>query len=300
MGSPPLVPPGQPTPLQPGEWIGAGVSAIVGFKSKLVEPPSRVYVGLDDKIIVSVVSSAASVALQVNSRLLRPDNVIVPITYTVPLGVAGTTVTQSFSAAEGFLLSATPALTAALGVGKWCYCTIGLRRGTGTTLGTYEILFAGYVGGNFLRGYPEALLIAPGEGNGTVRTVVITPPAAGTEWTATVPPYATWRINSAEAILHTSADVANRIAGIGIWDGASEFWGQLGTQPVPASGFMVMEIAASGKNGGASPNFTEWLPIPANMLLGPNSQIYSSTTGLQAADVWTQIVLNVTEWLALL
>jgi hypothetical protein len=66
--------PGQPLPLQPGEWQGSASPTVVSFAKYDVNPPSLVYVQAGEQIVVNV-NAAGNVAdtVTVSARLLLPE-----------------------------------------------------------------------------------------------------------------------------------------------------------------------------------------------------------------------------------
>lgn len=126
----------------------------------------------------------------------------------------------------------------------------------------------------------------------TRRTFTGTAPAAGSDWTVTVPAGKVWRVLSVRASLVTSATVANRAPALTVSDGSAVFL----TVPAPAvqaasltGVFDWYEYASAQAVGNVQAAALPELIIPAGFVLA------SSTAAIAAGDQWSAPVVYVIE-----
>lgn len=124
------------------------------------------------------------------------------------------------------------------------------------------------------------------------RVVTGTDPAAGAEWTETVPAGVVWDLISVLATLVTDATVADRSPRLRIGDGASVFLDvpPVAVQAASITGRYLWGRGLTGTNIGAG----QAAGIP-DLRLPAGSTIASLTGNLQAADNWGAPVLYVVE-----
>ncbi len=304
MGSSPGLPTaGQPGPMKPGEFVSASQPSLVSFNFERIAPPSPLYIARDDVIRLRAWSGAAGVSIGPAYRFLLADPrgagkppTLVPGTQVFALG--STRALQDFTVTlgEGFLLSV--AVQVALGTPSrgQVFCSLGILRSAAAGSGIYQMLLADYVVGSNPIGWPGGRIIDPREGPGVVRSSTLANPAAGADWTFTVPTNARWRVQSVKGILTTSAAVANRVPRILLNDGASNVYIGTPNQSVPAGSNPF--VSGAPITATAAANVTDVLvPLPPTMYLEPGYTISSSTVGIQGADQWSGLVINVEEWI---
>lgn len=130
---------------------------------------------------------------------------------------------------------------------------------------------------------------------GVRRVVQVPEPAAGADWTVTVPGGMQWYILSGTATLTTSATVDNRqpvitetVDGVTIWPGLQSLsFGASTTKVIPV-------LLDGGFVSGAATEGDIFLAAPSN-LLPPGTVIASDTALLQVGDQWSAISLWVEE-----
>lgn len=133
-------------------------------------------------------------------------------------------------------------------------------------------------------------------GTGTIKTITIAVPAAGANFTQTVPAGKMWRIKSLVAKLVCAAVAANRYTGIKITDGTNEVY-NLPTGPAITSGQTAQQGWMVGLPVMASTTFnflSNAMHMP-DIVLGAG-YVVSDDTALQAADQWSNIFLVVEEF----
>ncbi len=147
-------------------------------------------------------------------------------------------------------------------------------------------LGAGYLDSQHIVGWPYGRMQAAAEGPGVLTSVLGTAPAAGADWTQTVPSFARWRVRAVRATLTTSAAAGTRQVFLVADDGANTFYAppsSLGQGPnqtitydfVPGTTFLTF-------TGGVQP-----VVIPQDLVLDAGHRVRSLTGTLQAGDQWT-------------
>jgi hypothetical protein len=123
---------------------------------------------------------------------------------------------------------------------------------------------------------------------GSLVTYTGSNPAAGAEWSETVPTGCVWRIMAIRAPLVTSADVANRRVCVTFEDVAS---GNVVFKPVDESvqaASLTHNYNIAPQQGHAVADVEHYLPLPVSgtWLVPAGFVISSATINLQAADNW--------------
>jgi hypothetical protein len=269
----------------------------VRFLSQAVQPPSQVYVESTDVLRVAAASSQAGESLTVSYRLLLPNGEIV-------MGQSATTVTSDRALnihdeplAEGFLLSVSCKAAAATTRGQ-TFARIFL---TDPVLGAGQpsyMLMADYVTTRMAPAHPNGRVLAPSEGPGFMRSILVANPPPATDWLLTVPTNARWRPTSAISVLTNDANVGNRtVAALVGVNGSSTFL-SAATENHPANQQSQFTFSA-GLSFVVPVAGAFQLPWPANHFLVSATAGYMQafTTGYQAGDQWSAIRVCVEEWL---
>lgn len=128
-----------------------------------------------------------------------------------------------------------------------------------------------------------------------LRLLQVPAPAAGADWTFTLPAAGYWRIRSVFATLTASATVANRQPGLAITDG-TVLWHRARPGAVLIANGVADVLAMPGlgfqTQGATQGTFT--LPIP-DVVMPPGFVISSVSTALQAGDQYSSIVIAAEE-----
>lgn len=133
---------------------------------------------------------------------------------------------------------------------------------------------------------------------GRVVTVNVANPAAGAEWTYTVPPGVVRLLVGACWLLTTSATVANRGVMVELADGANDLLGRWGGNwPEPANSVVNYSLPAPiAGQVDATGLTTVLIPVPRGLMFAAGWVIRSKTTNLQAADQHSRVFLQFEEW----
>lgn len=267
----------------------------VRFLSRGVQPPSPVYVGVNDDLIVACATSQTGETVTVSYRLLRPDGLLVLGQFTIaPPNTRAVTV-HTESLAEGFLLSVSCKAAVASTRGQTFVRVFLSDPALGGGQPSY-MLMADYVTTAMAPAHPNGRVLAPSEGPGNPRAVTAIVPGIGNDWNQTVPPNARWKVRTVFAQLSTSAAVANRYVTFAITNGGVfQYIG--GADKVQAASTACF-YGGAALTPNVSPNSgIGMVPLaPDTPILGAGT-LQASTRNIDPGDQWSAIVLGVEEWL---
>jgi hypothetical protein len=279
-------------------WSDEDYNDLVSFDRHRIQPPGMVYVTVDDIFVLKVLSPSITATVNVTLRFLQANGNIIPTFQQFPnLAAQSTPLAIKFRGAEGYLLSATISTPGASGGAV--YVQLELARGAGSGDVTEgHLLIGGYPGSFAALGYPQTQPVPPNASFGFTRSVTISNPAAGANWSITVPAGAAWVLLSARATLATSVTVASRVPDLRVQDGS-------GNTLLDAQAGVAQTASLTDAWNWAPGNVTATVLSAVNLVALPTAfrlnagwVIQQVTTGLQAADQWSAIALSVTETVA--
>jgi hypothetical protein len=290
-------PSGQPVPKQPADYTPAAQSRKVSWQLTRVPPPSPVYVGVDDKLVVGAASSQTNEVVTVNYRLLRAaDGVIVPGQFTVKPANTRTVAVQTQQLAEGFLLSASVKAAVATTRGM-TFVRAFLGAGAFGAGQPSYMLLADYVTTAMAPAHPNGRVLAPTEGPGNVYSVRAAHAPAGTQWSITVPANARWRVQSIQSQLVTSATVANRNVFLVI-SSSTDIVTIIPSNTTQAASITEFYCWADGVPFQSDALGHDLQPLPRGIIVLPNYVLTTNVNLMQAADQWSDFAVTwVEEWL---
>lgn len=129
-----------------------------------------------------------------------------------------------------------------------------------------------------------------------VREVIVAAPAAGVEWTATVPAGSSWEVLLVKSVLATSAVAGARVPALVVKDGDGNAVARFNPGvTLAANGSSVVTYVAGA---GATPVQSGFVaPLPTPPLIMPAAWSFTSlTVSLDVGDAYTAIILQVREW----
>lgn len=269
---------------------------LIDFLQWKVQPPSLFYITRDDVIQITVAAPIVNTVVQISWRFLSPDGQVLPFfeTFTVT-ATAGTPFVKKYQNAEGFMLSMS-VYTPNAPYGQ-AFISVAVRRGGGSAdVTTGDIFLQGYPGQVGGIAYPQSRIRSPFDGRGRMRSIAMTNPAAGADWTTTVPAGVAWIVRGVTAQLDTSVAVATRAVTLQFLDSSANLLlDSIGGATEVAS----IDDVYSWFNGGQA-SF-EGLVIsgglPAEFRLPAGWVIRSATANIDAGDQWSKIVLTVEEFI---
>ena len=151
------------------------------------------------------------------------------------------------------------------------------------------ILTQGYPSDRIGISWPIQQQINPISNLGANSLLTVTVPAAGAEWTTTVPANQRWEIRSIIFTFTASSTIASRRPGIQIKLPTNVFW----SIPAPAD-ILLSQVSTINFYKGAidindQTGFRQTAPLPDKIVLGPTTVINSLTTNIQAGDQYSAI-----------
>lgn len=260
-----------------------------------LDQAADVYITVEDRMRVNIVSGIAGVEVDVMARIARPDGQVIPMRQQFFPGSARALQTFDFDLCEGFLLDvvvSTPTAGVRRG-GVWC--DVNLIRGQGANAFPVRDLIDDYLTLQSNPAFPDGENTNSVTGGGFLRAVQQANPAAGAEFVVTVPAGARWEVLSINAQLVTSAAVANRQPVFQITDGATHVMHNTQFSGNQAASLTFQYSAAEGDSVAVNAPFNQGA-LPHNCFLLQGWTLQSLTTNIQAADQWSAIWLMVQEW----
>lgn len=238
-------------------------------------------------------STITSATLVLNALILDIDGEITPTTQTMTITGTGLQTGVEARVGRGWLIGLSVRATAGTIEDGEITASVHVVRNAGNTLEYLMTLASGTV----TRARALGLNAYTGTGGGTVTdssTLAVTTvasPAAGADWTATVPVGETWTLQTIRASLQASAAAANREISLSYTDGtnillrvtadAFHTANQLRSYNATNFGFQYVPPASLG----------QMLPVPP-LVLGPGYTVGVVTASIQAADQWSLISIS--------
>lgn len=277
----------------------SGPSSVVSFEFQKIQPPSMLYVNVDDQLIISGASSQTGEVITVNVRLLLPTGRIEDMQFQLRPANTRTVLKQSFGLAEGYLLSMSASASVAVTRGQ-TFLRVALQRSAGGAGQPAALILADYVTTQSVPGYPNGRILSPTEGPGQIYIYVGTNPGAGNQWQQNVPVNARWRVRGVQSTFTTSGTAGNRFPGITVLVGGNTVWTSYCLAAVIASTTQLV-VAGSLTPYTSGVTTVSMLGLPPDLVIsgvtGFQMLIQSLTSGMLAGDAYTGIALLVEEWL---
>ena len=254
------------------------------------------YFNGDDAIRVTSWNSLTNVVLTLAGRFLNPDGRIEPFIETHTPNTNRTAATSTYGRGCGWLTDLTIIVTGATPQRGQTFVRVDVVRGLASSQVVLGTLLQGYVTATKRAAYPESLMEDSLAGQGALRSITGTDPAANVEIAETVPTGARWRLRALSFQLVTDANVANREVSIQIDDGTNT----LLTSP---SGFnqaasLTRRYSAAALGAATAPaTATDRQILLPDMLLGAGFRWSTVTTNRQATDNYGPPQYEVEEYL---
>jgi hypothetical protein len=316
-----LPPPGQPKEGPDVNFKQSALPNLVTFAFEDIRPPSEVYIQRDDVLVVQVVADQA-LTVTINARLLlvpfeeggQPatsdgsgptgmtlkQGVVQPIQKTIAVAAPYNGPVTLIPLSEGYLLAVAAICNATVQRGEVFVRAFLVRGSSAFTNGlAFQPLFSDYVTGQNPAGWPGGRILHPTEGPGNIKTVNVSNPAAGADWSYTPSIIVRSQVLSFTALLTTSAAVATRIVRAQFKDGSGNLVAQVPPGASQAASLAVVYTGIPNGIGSTVDPATIQLGLPEPPLIEANGSIGTNTTAIQAADQWSAIHVEVMEWLDL-
>lgn len=275
---------------------GSGYQHIIQFATKGVQPPSPVYIGVNDSLQLFAFSVNVFGPVLLELRLLLPDGTIQVQEESLTVTTAFTALTKNVRLAEGYLLSVSVSTSNTSVTHGSLFVAVRILRGF-PPAGTFAYtLTQGYITPNAALSWPFGTQQFPTDQQGGLRGVSVANPAAGADWSLVVPANLRWSILGVQATLVTNATVANRAPSLQIQDPVGHGYDVTAPGAQAASQTIIWNWTPGGPEKtivGVDASAT--LGVPTKV--GPAWVIRTVTSLLQAGDQWSTISLVFEEWL---
>lgn len=256
------------------------------------------YVSDDAVLRLTVYNAAAGVTVTLSGRRLDCEGRVVPFSHRLVPTTDRVATTVDVPLTEGWLLGIQAAITVGAPREGQTYATLSLGRGRGTTYTELETFASGTITAAHRLGWPGALVGSPLEGPGAIRVITATVPAAGADWSETVPTGAVWELVACRASFVAAAAVATRQPFMLLDDGVNALYYLSGHGGATANSTTLYQWAQGVPFTGLLAGAPAPIAVPTRVRLSAGSRVRVSTINVQAADQWSAIVLLVNEWIA--
>jgi len=274
------------TPALPSPFAAAALSSPYNFE----------FTG-EDALRLTVHNSKAGVVVGVHYRMHTPDNHAFASRELLAPASDRTASSGEFSIGRGYLQNVTLFATAGSPVRGQTFARLQVIRGRGAAAIVLGTIVQGYVTGNQDRAWPGSPIEGSLEGDGYIRQVTGTDPAAGVEISETVPAGARWEPLTLCAAFVTSAAGGNRRPHAVFTSGVV----MVLASPAPnEQGASVPSAYYWAQGTPYTPSFSGsfvpgWLPTGGQLLAG--DKLGTNTINFNAGDNWGTPTVTVREWL---
>lgn len=285
-----LQPPGQPAPMQPGDFETTVKNRDFYFAHEGIDPPMGMYITAEDAFLLGCLSNAGNTALRLNMRIYRAKRGVVQVQYDLAPGPGNTAVSIFRPEMEGILLSAGISAVAGFGAGTRPYVWLEVMRGGNSVNNASLTLIAGYASNNFPISWPTMEPKRGIDAAGTIGSFGPGAPAAGADWTFTASPLTRYQIVGLSALLTTSATAGTRTATLKITDGANTL-ALIDATATQAPSLAYQYTGLSGGFVGGIAGTHQYWPLSAPLIISSGYTIGTVTANLAATDQWSNVVL---------
>ena len=316
-GTPNLPQPGQPAPMRPEEFAPGSIPNLVSFGFDRVSPPSTLYVQRDDNIrMFAATNIPGGDSVIILLRFLRVPEPrggqpseggvgrtvgtvyaggIIAAELEIITVVSGVTFTLDKSYAEGYLLSVGARSSNTSQRGRTFISGMLNRLQPGANPVAIP-LFSDYVTNTNPAGWPGGRILNSTEGPGFKHSLQVANPGAGADWTFTAGTRQRLRVETLNAVFTAAVAVSNRQVQLILDDGANVLAVFPAAVNIVAS--TTANVTATSGSVATSIITTDvTIPIPQPLIMEPGWRLRVSTVGIQPADQWSAIWLNVEEWI---
>lgn len=275
-------------------------SPIPAAGGRVLVSPFQYLVTGEDNLRIEGWNSKAGVALEVSYRFADLKGKITPERHVVPLTADRVVTERDVKLGEGYLVNlAVFAVGAAPLTGQTFVCIKLIRGLTGATI-VLGLLLGGYVTAEQGLGWPGSPIGSSLDGEGVLRPITGTDPAAGVNISETVPTGARWQLFSLAADFFTDATAGVREVLLTI-DDSGALYHLASIQPFQQAPSTSRRYCwATGMPLGTSLGVQNLatlagLPSPCYLLAGHRVQTY--VANFAAGDNWGPPTFLAREWL---
>lgn len=264
----------------------------IAYETQRVQPPSNLYVGLNDYVLVQWYSPEISVQFEVCGRLLEPDGSVKIFDETIQTQIGDSGQQYQIRLTEGFLLNVSLVSRITQFQRGKVFVIVTLQRGSLGSPTFLQSLIQDYVWTGSITQWPGSILHSPTEGQGSIEVINV-PTSLGSDWSLNTHTLVRMRLLSVRATLVTDSVVITRQPQFIMQDGGlNVYWscdppaGQTASQVVSYNLFPATSRAAALVHAAL-------IPIPDPAILGPAHSLASTTAGLDPNDSWATVFAQV-------
>lgn len=273
-------------------------SPIAAAGGRVIASPFQWLFSGEDSLRLVVANSASGVTVRMQGRFLSPSRGVQ--VFTVDLSPTSDRVATSklFAPGDGYLLNLSVVAVAGAPVIGQTYAMVQIVRGFSGAIVVLGALLGGYVTTAQHLAYPGSPIQSSIEGGGYFRTIQGTTPAVGANVNETVPLRARWEIVTFRVTLQTSAVAGNREVSLVYQVGSTitAWHGPLVLLPASSVAVYVWQRGPTNAIPGAG-QFIYNGCLAENVQLTAGTFIFTTTVGIDAADVMGGPTYTVREWL---
>ena len=259
-------------------------------------PGAGSYFTGDDHLRLTSWNSLASVRITLSGRILDREGNVVAFSEVHTPNTDRTAAAETWRRSPSWLLDLSVGVTGATPLRGQTFVRLDVVRGMGGADIVLSTLLRGYVTSGQRLGWPGAPQEDPLDGQGALRSIGGTDPAANTEISETVPTGARWRVLAVSFQLVTDATAANREVSIVLDDGTNTLFTSPAAFNHTASLTRRYSAASMGVASVPTQATDRQIVIP-DLRLPAGARIRTATTAIQATDNYGAPRLLVEEWL---
>lgn len=252
---------------------------------------------IDDKdfLVVSTRNSLPGVVISIEARVMDLEGRIHHHRFSHTPNTDRSSARSEFRVGAGLLVGVGVAATAGSPKRGQTFFCLFLSRDAAAPNNLMVPLTADYVVSGVALGWPGAPLRSSVEGPGIIRQFTGTNPGAGAEILEAVPTGARWRLLGMRFKLVTDANVVVRVVRMTIDDGANVIVvsGPSTTQSENIAFDYHVSRSTVIPNNAAD----RFINMAADIFMMAGFRIRTSTGGIQAGDIFSEVQLLVEEWI---
>jgi hypothetical protein len=259
---------------------------------------SSFYVRQEDELRLSIFTTTASLTITLNGILVGLDGATVPFAMAISPTGSGNRESVRARVGPGYVLYCIPTLTGGTpAVGDVEVLVEVLQSDSSTGPVVYQALHGSVTAKGY---FPYADVantvtvtgsITPASTVPVIVTTAIASPAAGAEWTTTVPANEVWELMSIRCQFVSSATAATRSVRF-VTDDGTNIITRMGSDKSQTAGNTLLYNAFRFVNPFTPADLSNY-PIPLPWIfLAAGYRIYSATGAIQATDQYSAIVIS--------
>lgn len=265
---------------------------------RVIAAPFQFVTSGEDNLRIVSVNSLAGVRLVIQGRRLSETGTVEAFSFVHTPASNRTAAASVFGLGRGALLNVVVYADAGTPVLGQTFVILQIIRGLSGPVVVLGVLLQGYVTSTQALGWPGSPIQHSYEGQGALRTIVGTTPAAGAEISETVPTGARWQLLSlatqfTASIVGSSREFALRLINGG---GAVHFTSATGFS-LQATQVAQLSYAQGSPAIAGSANFVYLANLPTDSKLLAGASIQTVTAGMKAGDQYIAPEYTVLEWL---